>query len=388
VRPPELGAAVRDQFLLDQDFLTVNHGSFGAVPRTVLAAQDAWRLRLERQPTRFMETELPAALRAAAARLAAFVGAEEADLAFVDNATTGCNAVLHSLPLAPGDAIVVLDHGYGAVRNAARHAAQRAGARLVEAAVPFPRPRADAIIAGVAAALDRRTKLVVLDHVTSHSALALPLASLVAACHEAGAKVLVDGAHGPGMVTVDLGALNADWYAGNCHKWLGAPKGSAFLWARRDRQQGLHPVTVSHGYGSGFLAEFDWTGTRDPSAFLAVTAAIDVHEALGGPALRRRNAELAGAAARLIADRLGTETGADPAQDAAMAVVRLPIAGRATPEGARALRRRLIAEFRCDAPVNALGGGYWLRLSAAAYNAPADYDRLADTAARLARAAA
>jgi isopenicillin-N epimerase len=381
-----LGKAIRDAFLLEPDFLTVNHGSFGAMPRVVADAQDAWRRRLEAQPTRFMSTGLPEALRAAAARHAAFVGAQPGDLGFVDNATTGCNAVLRSLRLEPGDEVVVLDHGYGAVRNTVRHVTARAGARMVEAAIPFPRPSAEAIIAAVAAKLGARTRLVVLDHITSPSALVLPLERLVALCHQAGAKVLVDGAHGPGMVALDLAALNADWYAGNAHKWLCAPKGCAFLWARRDRQQDLHPVTISHGYGGGFLAEFDWTGTRDPSAYLSVGAAIDFHEALGGADLRRRNAALAAEGALLLAERLGTETGAIPEMQAAMAMVRLPLdAEGATQDQARALRWRLIAEERTDVVVNAIGNAYWLRLSAAAYNDIEDYARLAEIARRLAR---
>ncbi len=380
---PALGKSIRDRFLLEPGFLTVNHGSFGAMPVPVRDAQDDWRRRLEAQPTRFMAVELPPLLRQAAARLAAFLGTEAQDIGFVDNATTGCNAVLRSLRLQPGDEILVLDHGYGAVRNTVRYVTDRAGARMVEAIIPFPRPSADAIVEAVAAKLGPKTRLVVLDHITSPSALVLPLERLVPLCHQAGAKVLVDGAHGPGMVPLNLTALNADWYTGNGHKWLCAPKGCAFLWARRDRQDDLHPVTISHGYGTGFLGEFDWAGTRDPSAYLAIDAAIDFHEELGGPALRQRNAALAAEGAMILAQALGTEIGAPPELQAAMAMVRLPRAGPATQDQAKALRRRLIAEERTDVIVNAIGGAYWLRLSAAAYNEREDYVRLAEIARRL-----
>ena len=216
-----------------------------------------------------MRAVLPEALRHAADRLGAFIGADGKDIAFVDNATTGCNAVLRSLRLEPGDQIVVLTHGYGAVRNTVRYLCERAGARMVEAEVPFPRADPDTIVTNIAAALTPRTKLAVVDHITSGSALVLPLQRIVAACHAADVPVLVDGAHGPAQVPLDMRALGADWYAGNCHKWLCAPKGSAFLYARPDRQDDLHPVTISHGLGKGFLEEFDWTGTRDPSAWLA-----------------------------------------------------------------------------------------------------------------------
>ena len=320
----ELGHAIRGEWDLDPDFLTLNHGSYGAAPRVVRAAQDAWRARMEAQPSRFFRAILPDALREAAAGLAAFLGARAADLAFVENATTGCNAVLRSLRLAPGDEIVVLSHVYGAVRNTVQFACERTGARMVTAEIPFPRPLPDAITASVAAALTPRTRIAVIDHITSASALVLPLADIIAACHARGVPVLVDGAHGPGHVDIDLTALNADWYTGNCHKWLNAAKGCAFLWARADRQDDLHPVTISHGYGKGFLAEFDWTGTFDPSAFLSVTAALDFHARLGGPALRARNATLAFEAARLLAARLGTETGGGNAVSGAMGLVRLP----------------------------------------------------------------
>lgn len=381
---PALGKAIRDRFLLEPDFLTVNHGSFGAMPIPVRNAQDEWRGKLEAQPTRFIAVELPALLRAAAARLAAFLGAEPQDIGFVDNATTGCNAVLRSLRLQPGDEILVLDHGYGAVRNTVRHVTERAGARMVEALIPFPRPTGEAIVSAVAAKLGSKTRLVVLDHITSPSALVLPLEALIPLCHQAGAKVLVDGAHGPGMVPIDLTALDADWYTGNGHKWLCAPKGCAFLWARRDRQEYLHPVTISHGYDGGFLGEFDWTGTRDPSAYLAIDAAIDFHEKLGGAALRRRNAALAAEAGMLLAQAMGSELGALPELQGSMALIRLPLQDDApTMDKARALRRRLIAEERTDAIVNAIGGAYWLRISAAAYNERDDYVRLAEIARRV-----
>ena len=372
-----LGGTIRHEWQLEPDFLTVNHGSFGATPRVVLDAQAEWRARMEAQPTRFMVREMRAALRHAADRLAAFVGAAGDDLAFVENATVGCNAVLRSLDLAPGDEIVVLTHGYGAVVKTARYAAARAGARVVEAAVPFPRPDDDAVVASVAASLTPRTKIAVLDHITSHSALVLPIIAMIAACHAAGVPVLVDGAHAPGNVTLDLPAINADWYVGNCHKWLCAPKGCGFLWARPDQRAALHPVSISHGYGGGFLAEFDWTGTRDMSAYLAVTAALDFHERLGGAALRARNAALAAEAASLLAGRLGTETGSGNAAACAMGLVRLPLDGPVDQDRALEIRERLLDRLT-DAPVNAIDGSAWLRVSAQAYNDVSDFARLAE----------
>ncbi|MBV9522137.1 MAG: aminotransferase class V-fold PLP-dependent enzyme [Alphaproteobacteria bacterium] len=381
---PALGAAIRHEWPLDWRWLTVNHGSFGAAPKVVLAAQDGWRRQLEAQPSRFMRRVLPDALRQAADRLGRFLGAKGKDLAFLENATVGCNAVLRSIRFKPGDEILVLSHGYGAVRNAARYVAERHEARIVEAELPFPNPTVEGVAASLAGALTARTRLAVIDHITSSSALLLPLERLVRICQDAGARVLVDGAHGPGQVALDLPAIGADWYVGNCHKWLMAPKGAAFLWARPDRQEDLHPVTISHGFEQGFLEEFDWTGTRDPSAFLAVDAAIDFHERLGGAALRARNIALAAEATALLAARLNAERGAGPALSAAMGLVRLPLAGPVTSARALALRQRFL-DHETDAPLHAQAGGIWLRISAQAYNELADYEKLAEIAAAVLR---
>jgi isopenicillin-N epimerase len=333
-----------------------------------------------------MNAELPAALRQAADDLGQFVGASGRDIVFIDNATTACNAVLRSLNFQPQDEVLILSHAYGAVRNAVRFVTQHAGAVIAEAATPFPNPTEDGLVAAITAALTPRTRLAVIDHVTSGSAIVLPADRIVAACHAAGVPVLIDGAHAPGQIDLDITAIGADWYAGNCHKWLCAPKGCGFLHARPERQDGLHPGTISHGFGKGFLAEFDWTGTTDPARFLTVTEAITFHHRLGGAALRQRNRALAAAGANCVARRLGTETGATGTLAAAMGTVRLPVAD-ASPENALALRARLLAAGT-DAPIHALDGALWLRLSAFAYNRFSDYERLADIVAETLAACA
>ena len=370
-------AACRSEWLLDPDFAFLNHGSFGATPRAVLEEQDRWRGCMERHPTGFMLYELPAALRASVDRLAAFIGACGTDLAFVENATAGCNAVLQSLPLARGDEILVTDHGYAAVRNAAEHAAVRAGARVVEAKVPFPVYDPQQIVEAVAGCIGSRTRLAILDHVTSPTAIVYPVRELVALCRARGVRVLVDGAHAPGMLPLDVPSIGADWYVGNCHKWLMAPKGSGFLWAAA-RDVTLHPPVISHGYGQGLPAEFDWIGTRDPTAWLATPAAIDFHAALGGPVLMRRNTELARGVAALLADRWRTARGAADGLTGSMAAIRVPIAGDATQERALEVQSFLFRERRIEVPVVAFGNALWVRVSAQAYNTLADYERLAD----------
>ena len=368
----------------DPDFLTVNHGSFGATPRSVLAAQRDWQDRMERQPSRFMNTVYAPAIRSAAAALGAFLHADADNIVFVDNATSGCNAILRNVLATRDQTVTVLSHAYGAVHNAVRFATAESGAAIVQAVVPFPNPTEDALVEAVVATLTDRTKLAVIDHITSASAIVLPVERIVARCHEAGVPVLIDGAHAPGQVDVDLTAIGADWYVGNCHKWLCAPKGCAFLYAAPNRQAGLHPGTISHGYGQGFLAEFDWTGTTDPSRFLAVTEAIAFHEQLGGPAMRARNRGLAAAGAALIAQRLNTNVGTAGSVSGAMATIRLPVEDP-SPEHALAIRAKLMAAGT-DAPVHALDGALWLRISAFAYNQLDDYARLAELVAGVLRA--
>jgi isopenicillin-N epimerase len=367
----------RDEWLLDPAVAFLNHGSFGATPRAVLAEQERWRGLMERHPTHFMSEELPPALRAAAARLAAFVDARADDLVFVENATAGCNAVLRSLRFAPDDEILVTDHGYPAVRKATEYVAARAGARVVEATVPFPLHDAKQAVAAVSSRLSSRTRLAIFDHITSSTAVVFPVRELTALCRSAGVAVLVDGAHAPGMLSLDVPSIGADWYTGNCHKWLMAPKGSAFLWVTPERQAETHPLVISHGYGQGFTAEFDWVGTRDPSAWLSVPAAIDFHERLGGTKLRERNVGMAQEQATVLAEIWKTERGAPDPLTGSMATVRLPLTEAATAERALELRRKLFDEHRIEAPVTAFADALWVRISAHAYNRPADYARLA-----------
>jgi isopenicillin-N epimerase len=370
------GKTIRHEWDVDSDFLTLNHGSYGATPRVVLAVQTEWRRRMEAQPTRFFSRELPDALREAAGVLAQFLGAEAGDVAFVPNATTGANAVLRSMQIAEGDEILHASHVYNAVRNTIGYVAQRAGAKVAVAEIPFPRPDKSSILRNIERAISRRTRIAVIDHIASPSGMILPIEEIIGICHAARVPVLVDGAHGPGQVPLDLPKLGADWYVGTCHKWLAAPKGCGFLYARAERKADLHPVTISHGFGEGFTAEFDWTGTVDPSAFLSLPAAIAFWQRLGGPRLMEHNHDLVVAAAKLLAARLGTEVGAPTEMMGSMASVRLPLG--LPSKRADALKvRAALQESKVDSPVQPLAGGLWLRLSAYAYNELADYERLA-----------
>jgi isopenicillin-N epimerase len=372
------GRSLRRLFRLDEAATFLNHGSFGLTPLTVLAAQETLRAEMERQPVQFLSrTNLQPRLRAAAAQLAAFLGAADEDLVFVDNATTGVNAVLRSFPLKPGDDVLINDHTYPAVRNAVRFVCERAGARIVEARLPFPPESPDAIVAAVTAALTDRTRLAVFDLVSSGSAVVMPAAALARACRDAGARVVIDAAHGPGMLDLDLPGLEADWVSGNAHKWLFAPKGRALLWAAKAAQQTLHPTVISHGFEQGFTNEFDWTGTRDPTAWLSVPSALAFYRSMGDGALRARNHALAVAAAGLLAERWGTEVGAPAAMLGSMAVVRLPGRHPATPTAAQEVHDRLWQKYHIEVPVMSLGSALWARISAHIYNDLEDYERFA-----------
>ncbi len=274
--------------MLDPAITYLNHGTVGAPPRRVLAAQRAISETIERQPAKFLLRELadteadgswsgaPAHMRAAIARVAAFVGADAADLVFVDNATTGANAVLRSFPLVGGDEILVTDTSYGGVVRAANFAASQAGASVRTMTMPPLGSPPDAFATAFDTALTDATRVVLLDHITASTALILPVAEIARRCHERGVLVLVDGAHGPGAIPLDIRALGVDWYFGNLHKWAWTPRSSGILWTAPEHQRYLHPTVISWGYGNGIAAEFDLLGTRDPSPFLTAPAALDL----------------------------------------------------------------------------------------------------------------
>ncbi|MGH2357326.1 MAG: aminotransferase class V-fold PLP-dependent enzyme [Candidatus Limnocylindria bacterium] len=311
----------------------LNHGSFGATPRPVLAAQLAWRERMEREPVAFFARDLEPALDEARAALAGFVGADPADVAFVPNATTGISTVVGSLRLEPGDELLTTDHEYNAAKNALEATASRTGARVVIAPIPFPGTDHEGVVDAVLAAVTSRTRLLLIDHVTSATALIFPVERLVVELAERGIDTLVDGAHAPGMLDLRIAELRATYYTGNCHKWLSAPKGSAFLYVSADRRASIQPLVTSHGANSPrtdrsrFHLEFDWTGTYDPSVYLAIPDAIRFGDGLlpgGWPGLRERNRSLALAARDLLCEALEQPPPVPDVMVGCMASVPLP----------------------------------------------------------------
>ena len=374
--------------MLDPDISFLNHGSFGACPRPVLEYQTAMRARMESEPVLFFR-ELEALADTARSALARFVGADPDDLAFIPNATTGVNTVLRSLDFEPGDEILITNHIYNACRNAADLVAARAGAVLVTAEVPFPIESPDNVVAAIVERVTPRTRLLLIDHVTSPTALVFPIEAIVAEMADLGIDTLVDGAHGPGMVPVDITAIGAAYYTANAHKWMCAPKGAAFLHVRRDRQDRIIPTVISHGANSSradrsrFRLLFDWTGTTDPTAHLAIPAAIETMASLvpgGWPELMRRNHELALQARDTLALALGINPPAPDRMIGSMAAVPLPAApGPQPPTSSPPLQERLWRDHRIEVPVNVWPG--WphllLRVSAQAYNRISQYETLA-----------
>lgn len=373
---------MRRRFLLERGTDFLNHGSFGTTPRVVLAAAERWRARMEANPDRFLRHVLPGALRAAAGRLARFLHAQERDVVFVENATSGVNAVLRSLDFRPGDEILATTHTYNAVRQAIREVCRRTGAKLVEASIGLPVDDVEGLVSPIREKLSRRTKLVVLDHIASPTGLVFPVKRLAALARAHGAKVLVDGAHAPGQLALDIPSLGVDWYSGNCHKWLFAPKGCGFLWASPGprsgagfrAQAGIHPPVISHGYDKGFAAEFDWTGTRDFSAWLAVPDAIDFFTTLKPSRIRAYNHRIAIDAAKRMANAWGMPADGPPGLHGSLMAVRLP--DRFQRRDPRQLMDEWIERHRFIVPVMPVDGVLWARISAQVYNAPDDYERL------------
>lgn len=375
---------LRAHWALDPEVVFLNHGSYGACPREVLLVQDRWRADLEREPVRFMNETLEQELDRARGAASAFVGARPEDFAFVRNSTSGVNAVLRSLELRPSDEILVTDHGYDACRNAVDYVAERTSASVRVVEIPLPVRNPGDVLDRVVSSVTPATRLALIDHVTSQTGLVFPIEEIVRELRARDVETIVDGAHAPGMIDLDVSRIAAAYYAGNFHKWVCAPKGSAMLVVRDDRKKGVHPVTISRGYASErnrprFFEEFDWTGTDDPTSWLSVPSAIAVVGGLitgGWDAVRKRNRETAIAARRVLQDALGTEPLAPESMLGSLASVALPDE-RGSASGA--LRRALLERHRIQVPVFSWPASpkRLLRVSAHLYNDAAEYERLA-----------
>jgi isopenicillin-N epimerase len=385
------GRTMLAEWALDPEITYLNHGTVGAVPRRVLAAQQAIRDEVERRPSQFLlrdvsglvgkSRQTPTLMRVAAGHVAGFIKAREPDVVFVDNATTGVNAVLRSLPFEPGDELLLTDHNYGATARIAAFVARERQARVVTVTVPYPAFDPDQLVHAIAGAITSRTRVAVIDHITSETALIFPLKAIADACRSRGVAVLVDGAHAPGVLPLDVPALGVDWYVANLHKWAHAPRSSGFLWAHPSRQTPLHPAVISWGLDLGFAAEFDWVGTRDPSPWLAAPEGLRFLDDLGYEDVRAYNHDLAWTAAMLLCDRWGTTLGVRQSDIGAMVTLPLPARLGSTPADAAQLRDGLLFDDRIEVQVHSGHGRLWTRVSAQIYNDRADLERLGDAVA-------
>ena len=381
-----------DHWLLDPEVVFLNHGSFGATPKTVLDEQSRIRLQIEREPLIFFDHDYLGQLDQARADLADFLGASADDLAFVVNATTGVNTVLRSLQLEREDQLLVTDHEYNACRNAIDAVAAENGAEVVVAPIPFPLKNEGEVVEAVLEKLTPKSRLLLIDHVTSQTGMVLPIERLVKEAQAYGVDVLIDGAHAPGMVALDLDSLGATYYTGNLHKWICAPKGAAFLHVREDRRDGVRPLVISHGANahsverSRFHLEHDWTGTRDPSAWLSVPVAIRKMESMvegGWDEVRHRNRELVLEGREILCDALGIEAPCPDSMIGSLASLPLPdgdsgLVNELFPFDG--LQDRLLNEYGIEVPVIAWPAApkRLVRISAQLYNDRPQYVALAE----------
>lgn len=381
---------MKQHWTLDPDITYLNHGSFGATPRVLLEKQNEFRAQMEREPVRFFVRELEPLLDEARQALATFLGADPAGLAFVVNATAGVNAVLRSLDLDKHDELLVTNQEYNACRNALDYAALLAGAKIVVVDIPFPIFSAGEIVERVLEKVTDRTRLFLVDHITSQTAVIFPIERLVEEMAQRGIDTLVDGAHAPGFLPLDLTKIGAAYYTGNLHKWVCAPKGAAFLHVRENRRASIRPIAISHGANSArrdrsrFFLEFDWTGTFDPSAWLVVPDALRFLPSIvegGWPEVMRRNRELALCARDLLCATLGIDKPAPDEMLGAMAAFPLPAGDLSTAPSLDGdpVQDRLLFDYGIEVPVIPWPSppNRVLRVSAQLYNDFPDYQKLA-----------
>lgn len=380
--PSMFGRAARSSFDLDPDGVFLNHGSFGAVPTPVHAAQTRWRATMERQPDVFFRRLMRPGIRAAAEVFAPVIGARGEDIALVENATTAVSTVLQRMHFTPGDEILIASTTYNAVKLAAADEARRQGLIVRSVALPLPYSSDADIVERVVSAAGPRTALAILDQIVSPTGFVLPIAEIVRGLKARGVRVLIDGAHGPGQIPLDVPALGADWVTGNLHKWLYCPRGTAYFWAGPEVRDVTLPLNISHDVGLGFPRAFDYTGTRDATAWLCVPDALAFAAGFGLDRIMAHNRSLAASGARAF-ERLGATRTAGDAQFAAMQSLTLPTTRPATPEDADWLIAQMWDQHGVQIASNAVDGRLLLRLSAQIYCAPDDFVRAAEALDRL-----
>lgn len=372
-------------FLLRDDVVFLNHGSFGACPRPVFETYQAWQLELERQPVAFLGRDLSERTKVPRVALSAFLGTTSENIVGLVNATEGLNIVAQSLDLKEGDEILTTDHEYSALEKTWAYVARRTGARIVTVKVPMPLVSEAAFTNTLVEAMNERTKVLFLSHITSPTALVFPIARPIAEAKKRGIWTVIDGAHTPGHIPLNLDALDVDFYSGNCHKWLMTPKGSAFLYVRPELQGMINPLVISHGWtaeskqpdakgafgNSPFIDELEMQGTRDPAAWLTVPAAIEFRKEHGWDGVAAGCRELAQDTARRLRELTGLAPLSTP-EFCAPQMVAMPIPDTDTLELAKAL----MARYSIEIPVFKWQDHSIVRVSVQGYNSPGQMDIL------------
>lgn len=372
-------AALADLYLLRTDIAFLNHGSYGACPRPVFEVYQQWQRELESQPVEFLSRRIYGLLAEARAALGDFVHTHPDNLVFIPNVTVGMNIIARSLPFGGDDEILATDHEYGAVVRTWEYYCARKGGRFIPQPIAMPVTTAEAFMEQLWAGVTERTRIITLSHITSATALRFPVAEVCRRAREAGIMTVIDAAHAPGQVDLDLEAIGADFYVGNCHKWLSAPKGSAFLYARPEHQHLLDPLVISWGWQaeqpshSTFLDYFQRSATIDPSAYLSVPAAIQFQREHDWPSVRLACHALAGDARRQVAALTGLPQVAPETTDWWVQLCLMPL-----PEGTDVarLKTRLWDDYQVEIPVHNFQGRPYTRISIQAYNDQSDVDRL------------
>lgn len=369
--------SIRDLFMLDPSIVFLNHGSFGATPRAVFEAYQKWQRELERQPVEFLGRRFNDLMRDARAALADYLHTDKSNLTYVTNATVGVNIVARSLKLSTGDEVLSTDHEYGAMDRTWRFVCQKTGARYINQRLPRPLESREQLIEALWSAVTDRTRAIFLSHITAPTALIFPIEEICQRARAAGILTVIDGAHAPGQITLDLEHIGADFYVGNCHKWMLSPKGAGFLYARPDAQALLEPLVVSWGWesetpgDSPFIDQHEWQGTRDIAAFLSVPAAIEFMRAHAWDRVRAECHALA----REFRQRMTELTGLPPLSPdspdwyAQMVALPLPDCDR------NALKRRLYDDYHIEIPLQMWNGSSLSRASFQGYNTREDVDK-------------
>ncbi len=374
------GHIIKEKWILNEEITFLNNGSFGATPKKVLDSQQKFDIELEKEPLVFLLDKYPALLQNTIEKLATFLSVYKQDLFFIENATTGFNTIIRNLSYSfkKDDEILVTSNVYPSVKNTLEYFAKLIGIKITYAHLTFPSINAEDIINSVKKAINSKTKLAVFDHITSPTALIFPVKELTRICRNNGTLILIDGAHAPGMIDLNISEIAPDFYTGNCYKWMYAPKGSGFLWINPNIKQEIHPLVISLNYEQCRNKEFEWTGTRNPSSWLATSDAIDFYYEMGNENIRKYTHKLILDAANLLSDSLGFEV---PIPNEMLgAMVTLPFKANLPPiqENTLFLRKHFLENYKIELPFMAFQNYWYFRISAQIFNEISDYIYLSE----------